>query len=328
MSSPLESTTAQGNRVSIDELPSRFFLKEELVQTEKRPITIGSFGNVEFRLQKGHRSPLVAVKIMRYSGEDQIDDRSERLLAQELAPLLAACNHRNIAEFRGLKRLENRTLGIVIACAEKGSLLAYLSAKTPHNEIARSQIISDIMAGLEYLHTPRSVAGYADNFLIVHGDLHPGNVLLESDGRAVLTDFGLCKLVASGFPLDLTAASSSGRAGVAPYIAPELHAIIPLPEDNEQPFRYAESRSTITDIFALGMLIFATKGGRTASLGPTGYAITAALNQGTRPTLSVVTPKLDDKTCKIIEACWHHEATRRPSISKVRADLAAPGTKA
>jgi serine/threonine protein kinase len=58
---------------------------------------------------------------------------------------------------------------------------------------------------------------------LVHRDLTPDNVLLRSDGRPVLVDFGLAARVSRGEgrdPLGLDA-GTAGTAGTAPYMAPE-----------------------------------------------------------------------------------------------------------
>ena len=78
---------------------------------------------------------------------------------------------------------------------------------------------------------------------IVHRDLKPGNVLLDSDGGPVLTDFGVAGL------LDHEKESVPGGAvGTLAYMAPEQRSGAPATEAN--------------DIYALGVLLYESLAGR------------------------------------------------------------------
>jgi hypothetical protein len=80
---------------------------------------------------------------------------------------------------------------------------------------------------------------------LLHRDLKPSNVVLTSEGRIVLTDFGLaCTRPAAGY--------AGGVAGTPAYMAPEMFdGII----------------STKTDVYALGMTAYHVLSGRTAFSG-------------------------------------------------------------
>lgn len=66
------------------------------------------------------------------------------------------------------------------------------------------QIIDDCVNAPVYLHTIMNV---------VHSDIKPDNILIDSDGRAVLTDFGISKHLGE----------STTVPGTPEYMAPELH---------------------------------------------------------------------------------------------------------
>ncbi|KAJ3516153.1 hypothetical protein NMY22_g14279 [Coprinellus aureogranulatus] len=76
-----------------------------------------------------------------------------------------------------------REIGIVSPWMESGNVVQYLKDGT-HAGAQRLLLISDIAAGLAYLH---------DNN-VVHGDLKGANILVSKAGRACLADFGLSKL--------------------------------------------------------------------------------------------------------------------------------------
>ena len=83
---------------------------------------------------------------------------------------------------------------------------------------------------LEYLH--------AQEPAIIHGDLKPGNVLLASDGRVRLVDFGAAMRVGEQERL-----SPARRLGTKGYAAPEQH-------------RAGASIDARADIYGLGATLY------------------------------------------------------------------------
>ncbi len=72
---------------------------------------------------------------------------------------------------------------------------------------------------------------------IVHRDIKPANILLDREGRVVVTDFGL----AIARPLGRRGPSSVGLAGTPAYMAPEM---------------FAGEVSLRSDVYALGVMTF------------------------------------------------------------------------
>ncbi|KAI5669849.1 hypothetical protein M9H77_19702 [Catharanthus roseus] len=106
---------------------------------------------------------------------------------------------------------------------ENGSLDMWLHPKTLNesrlrnlNVLSRLNIAIDVASALQYLH-------HHCEFVIVHCDLKPSNILLDNDLTAHVSDFGLAKLL----PKTSIASSRNGKSssiavkGTIGYVAPE-----------------------------------------------------------------------------------------------------------
>ncbi len=98
----------------------------------------------------------------------------------------------------------------------------------------------------EIVRTVAEAVEYAHRQGVIHRDVKPSNILIDSKGRPRVTDFGLAKRVDSGS--DLTA---TGQVlGTPSYMAPEQAA------------GQIKAVGPSADIYALGALLYATLTGR------------------------------------------------------------------
>ncbi len=105
---------------------------------------------------------------------------------------------------------EHKLWALEMEFVDGGSLSDWLENHTDPAPEVVADITRQIASGLADAHA----AG------VVHGDLKPGNVLMDREGNIKLTDFGLARLVGEG---SHSTASHSGTVfGTPRYIAPEV----------------------------------------------------------------------------------------------------------
>lgn len=146
---------------------------------------------------------------------------------------------------------------------------------------------------------------YAHQRNVVHRDVKPANMLLHSDGRLLLADFGLAKI------LDTTAPSSAARgrpdAGTPEYMAPE------------QIEGRSEARS---DIYALGVVLYLLSTGHLPFTGATTNTILEGhlyrLPEPPRRRNPAVTPAMESV---ILRALAKHPEDRFQTASEFGAAL-------
>ncbi|RIB26151.1 kinase-like domain-containing protein [Gigaspora rosea] len=129
--------------------------------------------------------------------------------------LLYITDHSNIVKFYGISKAPGGYFTLVLQLATGGDLRKYLQNKRINGlyKISWTELIGiakDITLGLMHLHDKN----------IIHRDLHAKNILMNNDGRALITNFGISKQIKD------TTTSSSNMGGVAAYIEPQYFSTI------------------------------------------------------------------------------------------------------
>ncbi|KAF0911402.1 hypothetical protein E2562_008284 [Oryza meyeriana var. granulata] len=156
-------------------------------------------------------------------------------------------------ECQVLKRIRHRNLmRIVTACSlpdfkalvlpfmANGSLerCLYAGPPTELSLVQRVNICSDIAEGMAYLHHHSPVK-------VIHCDLKPSNVLINDDMTALVSDFGISRLVMSvggvANAADVGASTANMLCGSIGYIPPE--------------YGYGSNPTTKGDVFSFGVLV-------------------------------------------------------------------------
>eukprot|EP01018_Ginkgo_biloba_P000232 Gb_23139 [translate_table: standard] len=147
--------------------------------------------------------------------------------------------HRNLVQLRGWCRKDTR-LFIVYDHMPNGSLdkMIFGNPETVLRWPERYRILKGVAAGLLYLHEQW-------DRIVVHRDVKPSNVLLDSDLNAKLGDFGLARLYDHNQNPQTT-----NVVGTLGYIAPELIQ--------------TGKATPSTDVFSFGVVLLEVACGRTA----------------------------------------------------------------
>lgn len=151
----------------------------------------------------------------------------------EMAALLEQARVPHVIRAITLERLEDGTRLLVMEYAEGGSLADRIAEHPQGMPIEDAvQITLDICQALQAFHDLQVGP--------VHRDVKPSNILFDRDGKAYLSDFGLCQLPGRSVRTQMQA---------GPHPATPLYA---APEQLQSP----EPLTPAADIFALGCVLF------------------------------------------------------------------------
>ncbi len=122
---------------------------------------------------------------------------------------------------------------------------------------------------------------YAHSRGMVHRDIKPGNVMFDSDGRVVLTDFGIARIVSGP---NMTASGS--MVGTPAYMSPEQGL--------------GQSGDHRSDIYSLGVVLYQLVTGRTPFDADTPIAIVLKHVNDPLPAPSSIVPDIPEGLERIL----------------------------
>ncbi|KAJ3691479.1 hypothetical protein LUZ61_020643 [Rhynchospora tenuis] len=234
----IEQEIIQGEQYSFLEiagLPTRFTIKELEEATGmfqlQAQIGEGASGAV-FKGTLADGST-IAVKRIKFQASGEMEFKTE-------ITIIASLQHVNLVRLLGYCHPLIGDHYLIYPFFENGSLDAWLfkdDKKRSHlTWTVRYHIAIDVAKALAYLH-------HECHHRILHLDIKPANILLDSNFRALLSDFGMSKLIGREESSVMTRAR-----GTVGYLAPEM--LVP------------NAISTKSDVYSYGMVLLELVGGR------------------------------------------------------------------
>uniref|UniRef100_A0A3B5LGW7 Receptor-interacting serine-threonine kinase 3 n=1 Tax=Xiphophorus couchianus TaxID=32473 RepID=A0A3B5LGW7_9TELE len=237
----------------------------------------------------------VAIKLLHY------DDGTSKDLLRELDMMHQGSNRhvlQAIGIFKGQSPSSGSSiqLGLVMDFMERGSLANLLQTlQGPPPWPLAFRLTHQVALGINFLHSLSPP--------VLHLDLKPSNVLLDSDLNAKLTDFGLAR-----FSISITRTSkkdSEDPGGTMRYMPPEA-------------FDTSYNPSRASDIYSFGILLWSIATGKKPYPNAISAIVPIRIPMGDRPSL-------DDIRCTdagvagltrlidLMQECWRSNPKRRPS---------------
>ncbi|MBV9712600.1 MAG: protein kinase, partial [Ktedonobacteraceae bacterium] len=215
----------------------------------------------------------VAVKVLASGMHTDPGARAEFLVRfRREADAIAALDHINIMPIYEYGE-QGEMAYLVMPFVTGGTLRTLLEQKGILSLAEALPIIKQAAAALDCAHAQG----------IVHRDLKPGNILFHADGRALLADFGLAKVVRgnedSSTSDSLTTLTSVGTIiGTPEYLSPEQST--------------GQSIGPYTDIYSLGIVLYQMLGGRVPFTGSSPVTIALKHTMEAPPSLLQLNPTL------------------------------------
>ncbi|KAJ8590693.1 kinase-like protein [Rhizopogon salebrosus TDB-379] len=273
-----------------------FDLTDQLCNIPRYPTAYGGYSDVwKCDLIKDGTVLKVAVKVIKRRGE--IDDgafsKAIKKGKRELEVWMRL-RHDHVLPLYGVAhKFRPGTIVMVCPWLENGTVTSFIGSRRDLSASHRLQLISDVAAGLRYLHSK----------FIVHGDLTGSNILICAQGRAHIADFGLSMMLAEDGEDKL----SHSLTGAARWAAPELTLITD----------HADVRDLLSlqsDMCSFGSIMFHILSGFMPYHGLSNNQVIGAIARGERP-LRPEDVQISDRHWNFIQRCWlpFEERLFRPS---------------
>jgi serine/threonine protein kinase/Tfp pilus assembly protein PilF len=249
------------------------------------------------------------------------DERLRRDVALKLLSGAVTDHHdrrvRILAEARAASALNHPGITTVYEVGEEGEhlfiVMELVRGATLRAEIAKGRMEPRALARYGVQMAEALEAAHAHG--VIHGDIKPENIIVQSDGRLKLLDFGIARRTATETATLTNAGTESswlpdsGLIGTLAYMAPE-----------QLRGQAAERRS---DLFALGVVLYELAAGHRPFPGPTATALIAQMLNDPPPPLAAVMPPGAGETGRIVHKLLEKNPENRyQSAGDLKTDLA------
>lgn len=232
---------------------------------------------------------LVALKFLSSSLEN--DHAAKRRLVKE-AQAVAMLEHPNICAVHGIEQSDEHHF-IVMQYIEGKTLAESLDHQTITGERFKS-LARQIIDAVAFAHSHG----------VIHRDLKPGNIMLNSDGQIKVLDFGLAKIIPQKQILgdnsteDISQFSQNGLViGTVSYMSPEQLR--------------GEKLDYRTDIFSLGIVLYEMLCKQNPFTRKSQAETIAAILSDNSIRAEKIIPKLTFKIFSLINRCLEKDRNKR-----------------
>ncbi|CAK5276994.1 unnamed protein product [Mycena citricolor] len=264
--------------------------------TLRSPFPISSIGNSTIfagRQKAEGKAPVrVALKLIRIIDEPH-DSAALSSLFQKLraeSRVWRRLDHKNILPLLNLSEELGPSPILVYPFCRFGSIGRYLSGS---QNVDRLSLIRGVAAGVSYLHCSG----------IVHGDLRPSNVLVDSTGKPRLCDFGVGRLISE--------AGFIPRKRTINYTAPELLA-------TETPEGEPAVPTDASDVYSFGILGLFIQSSQTPRRRTNKVVVDRKALEELAPQREAYQSLVCDELWRVLEMCWTFDAPLRPNMDFVQ----------
>ncbi len=229
-----------------------------------------------------------------------------KVLMPELLPKSALLYSEFLARFRreadAIAALDHVNIIPIYEYGEQEQIaylvMPYVTGGTLRQVLARRGTLP-ISEAVPIIEQAASALDYAHAHGIVHRDLKPGNILFHADGRLLLTDFGIAKVVDASAATDQTApqtlTTTGTIIGTPEYLSPE-----------QATASVVDGRS---DIYSLGIVLFQMLSGQVPFSGATPVAIAVKHAMEEPPSLT----QLNTSLSQAVEEVVRKALAKRPA---------------
>lgn len=241
---------------------------------------------------------LVAVKVLapRHASDPRARQRFERE-----AQAAASLSHPNIVAIHTVGRLSDGVPYIVMQFVKGKTISERLETEGPLAVDEARTILSQVASALAAAHARG----------IVHRDVRPGNILYEEEtGRALLADFGIARILASGDTEPGARLTATGElVGDPTWMSPEQLTGAPITEQS--------------DIYAFGLLGYALLAKRSPYDADSRQNLVRAQVLDSPRRLSELRPDIDPALEQMLLSCLAKVPAHRPNASEIVRRLAS-----
>src|SRR5258708_1681121 len=254
-----------------------------------------------------------------YRARDEKLQRDVALKFLGVLPAGSSVSHENVLqEARAISALNHPNICTIYEVGEIDGkpyiAMEYVEGRTSTMEISSTGMALDQVE--RYGMQLADALGHAHSRGIIHRDLKSVDVMVTTQGRLKVLDFGISRRLDAGQSgsettrFDKSWESQHSFTGTLPYVAPEVLR--------------GEEGDARSDIWSLGVLLYEMAAGRRPFKGATAFELSAAILRERAP---LITPPLPPILQSVIDRCLDKDPGQRyQSAGEVRAALEAATT--